>query len=82
MPLACHVPRVRSERIAVYRTVRSAEIDDWMRGFVWTAVHSTYQGVFDMCAYHEAYCTGEYRQYDNFTSCLAYMTAVPDVSVD
>jgi hypothetical protein len=82
VPLACHVPRVRSERIAVYRTVRSAEIDDWLRGFVWTAVHSTYQGVFDMCAYHEAYCTGEYRQYDNFTSCLAYMTTVPDVSVD
>ena len=32
--------------------------------------------MFDVCAYHEKYCTGDYQQYDNFTSCLAYLTAL------
>ena len=41
-------------------------LDDGLRANAWSAIHSTYQGMFDVCAYHEAYCTGEYRQYDNF----------------
>jgi len=37
--------------------------------------------MFDVCAYHEAYCTGEYKQYVSFASCLDYLTALPDVPV-
>ena len=73
---------MRSEKIATYRVVRTPSFDNVLiSAFAWTAIHSTYQGVFDVCAYHEAYCSGDYRQYDNFTSCLAYLTALPDVPV-
>ena len=55
--------------------------DGWTSALTWTAIHSTYQGMFDACAYHEKYCTGEHWQYENFMSCLAYLTALPDVPV-
>ena len=73
---------MRSEKIATYRVVRTPSFDNVLiSAFAWTAIHSTYQGMFDVCAYHEKYCTGDYQQYDNFTSCLAYLTALPDVPV-
>ena len=71
----------RSEKIALYRAVPGPTLDGYIRANAWSAIHSIYQGMFDVCAYHEAYCTGEYRQYDNFTSCLAYLTALPDLPV-
>ena len=71
----------RSEKIATYRDVRTPTFDDVFRANAWSATHSTYQGIFDVCAYHEKYCLGEYRQYESFASCLTYMNALPDVPV-
>ena len=51
---------MRSEKIALYRTVPSPTFDDWFRAVAWSSIHSTYQGMFDVCAYHEKYCTGDY----------------------
>ena len=72
---------MRSEKIAHYRLVPSPSVGVWYRAWSWSAIHSTYVGMFDVCAYHEKYCTGDYQQYDNFTSCVAYLTALPDVPV-
>eukprot|EP00964_Phaeocystis_antarctica_P156493 scaffold126174_cov60-Phaeocystis_antarctica.AAC.1 len=69
----------RSEKIATYTVKRTPSFDNFVRMGTWTAIHSTYQGMFDVCAFHEAYCTGEHRQYENFSSCLAYLTALPDL---
>ena len=71
----------RSEKIAAYRDVRTPTFDDVFRANAWSATHSTYQGIFDVCAYHEKYCLGEYRQYESFASCLTYMNSLPDVPV-
>ena len=74
----------RSEKIATYTVKRTPSFDNFVRMTTWTAIrsiHSTYQGMFDVCAFHEAYCTGEHRQYDSFSSCLANLTALPDVPV-
>ena len=38
-------------------------VDDFHRLNVWANNHSTYQGMFDVYAYNEKYCTGEHRQY-------------------
>ena len=53
---------MRSEKIATYRVVRTPSFDNVLiSAFAWTAIHSTYQGMFDVCAYHEKYCTGDYH---------------------
>ena len=69
----------RSEKIATYEVARNKKFDTFIRMATWTILHSVYRGMFEVCAYHEKYCTGEHRQYENFTSCLAYLTALPDV---
>ena len=75
----------RSEKIATYTVKRTPSFDNFVRMTTWSAIrtlNSTYQGMFDVCAFHEAYCTGEHRQYESFSSCLTYLTALPDVPVE
>ena len=43
--IACHT---RSEKIALYRNVPNPSLGDWIRAISWSAIHSTYQGVFDV----------------------------------
>ena len=78
-----HVWRaLHSEKIDNFRLLRAPGFDYFIRNMAWTAIHSTYAGgMFDVCAHHEKYCTGEHRQYDSFASCLTYLTALPDVPV-
>ena len=68
-------------QMKTYRFVQTPGYETAIRHSAWTATRSTYQGMFDVCAYHEAYCTGEYKQYVSFASCLDYLTALPDVPV-
>eukprot|EP00965_Chrysotila_dentata_P209640 6185411-Pleurochrysis_carterae.AAC.6 len=51
-----------------------------LQAFAWTAGHTKYQGTYDLCMVHEAFCTGIYRQYDSFTQCEEYISSLPTVS--
>ena len=60
--------------------MRNKKSDDtFIHMMTWTTLHSVYYGMFNVCAYHEKYCTGEHRQYESFASCLAYTMALPDI---
>ena len=66
--------------ISKYEVLYSDSFGDIIAAFVNTVRNSKYQGLYDMCMYHEKYCVGEDRQYDNFTSCLEYMQSLPLIS--
>jgi len=68
-------------RIRKWEILPTSQIMDFASNFVWAANYSTYQGTYDICMYHEAYCTGEYRQYESFDACLSYLSnSVPLLS--
>jgi len=44
---------------------------------LWLTEHSRYQGTFDACMFHEAYCTGPFKQYETFDACVQHINSLP-----
>ena len=45
--------------------------------YVYAARDFDRYGIQDICKYHELHCTGTYKQYDNFTDCVDYVSNLP-----
>lgn len=67
-------------RISRFQVFQSNKFDTIAQSFAQTVNYTKYQGPYDMCMYHERYCTGSLKQYDNFTDCVAQISAMPLVS--
>lgn len=52
-----------------------------VRWVVWAANNSKYGGMYDVCMFHDKFCTGVYKQYESFDDCLSYLNSLPSTPI-